>query len=104
MGGRLRGVRRFEVEIRQAGEALVIDAPVDVFEAFGTRARVPIAGRLDDCPFDGALVPAGGGHVLFIDRELATRAKLSAGSTAQLWMWRIREPAMTRRSGKGTLK
>lgn len=98
MGGKLRGVRRFEVEVRQAGEALFVESPVDVAAAFDTRARVAIAGRIDDCPFEGALVPAGGRHVLFIDRELAARAQLEPGATAELWMWRIREPALRRSS------
>lgn len=98
MGGKLRGVRRFEVAIRQAGESLFVESPVDVTAAFDTRARVPIAGRIDDCPFEGALVPAGGRHVLFLDRELAARARLEAGATAELWMWRVREPARRRRS------
>ena len=98
MGGKLRGVRRFEVPVRQAGETLFIESPVDVEDAFSTRARVAIAGRIDDCPFEGALVPAGGRHVLFINRDLAVRAKLEAGATAELWIWRVREPALRRRS------
>jgi len=94
MGGRLRGVRRFEVRVKQAGETLFVESPIDPEAALGTRARVAIAGRLNDFAFEGALVPAGGRHVLFIDRELALGSAVVAGSRAELWMWRIAEPAL----------
>jgi hypothetical protein len=98
MGGKLRGVRRFEVEVRQAGEGLVIDSPID---DLGTAARVAVAGRLNDFPFESALVPAGGGHVLFVHRALREGAAIEAGDRAVLWLWRIPEPATDRprRSG-----
>ena len=97
MGGRLRGVRRFEVDVHQAGDALFVESPIDPATALGTRARVAIAGRLNDVPFEGALVPAGGRHVLFINRELARGAGLEPGARAELWMWRVADPALRAR-------
>lgn len=94
MGGKLRGVRRFDVEISSAGESLFIESPVDVAAELGTEARVAVAGRLNDCPFESALVPAGGRHVLFIQRALSERARVAAGDRAELWLWRIPEPAL----------
>jgi hypothetical protein len=97
VGGKLRGVRRFDVAIERAGEALFVESPIDPETALGTRARVAIAGRLNDVAFEGALVPAGGRHVLFINRELATGARVKAGSRAVLWMWRVADPALRAR-------
>lgn len=95
MGGKLRGVRRFEVEVKSAGGGLFIESPVGASE-LGTEARVAVAGRLNDCPFQSALVPAGGRHVLFIGRALEKEARLEPGAVAELWMWRIPEPALRR--------
>jgi hypothetical protein len=97
VGGKLRGVRRFEVSIEGAGGALFVESPIDPAFALGTRARVAIAGRLNDVPFEGALVPAGGRHVLFINRELAAAADLEVGRRTVLWMWRIPDPALRAR-------
>jgi hypothetical protein len=61
--------------------------PFNVEEAFGSKARVPVAGKLNGVPFRNSLMPIGDGtHYMNIRKELMASAKTKAGELVQVTM------------------
>ena len=54
--------------------------PFDVHKAFGSKARVPVAGTINGFPFRNSLMPEGDGtHAMMVNRELQAGAGAKAG-------------------------
>ena len=83
-------MREFEAEVVAEGEGgawPVIRIPFSVEEAFGTKARVAVAGTLNGHPYRTSLFPSGGGnHVMMLNKEMRAGAKLAVGDVVKVTM------------------
>ncbi len=73
--------RRFtavlQADARTAGT--FVRVPVEIVEGFHVHGRVPVKGTLNGFPFLGTLMPADGGHVLAVNRQVRTGAAAHPG-------------------------
>ena len=61
--------------------------PFSVQEAFGSKARVPVAGTINGFPFRNSLMPEGDGtHSMTISRELMQGAEAKPGELVKVTM------------------
>jgi hypothetical protein len=61
--------------------------PFNVEKAFGSRARVSVAGTMNGFAFRNSLLPLGDGkHRMAVSRELQARAKAAAGKMVTVSM------------------
>jgi hypothetical protein len=61
--------------------------PFDVEQKFGTRARVAVAGTINNQPFRNSLMPGGDGtHSMMVSKELQAGARASAGDLVAVVM------------------
>ncbi|HYN86412.1 MAG TPA: DUF1905 domain-containing protein [Pyrinomonadaceae bacterium] len=70
-------VKRFRalLEKHARSEATGIVLPFDAAEFFGTRARVPVRGTINDFPVRGSIFPKGDGrHYMVVRREVREAA------------------------------
>lgn len=81
---------RFKGKIagREAGVVAAIIPPVNVIEWFGTRARVPIRGKINGFPFRSSLMPCGGGRMMPVNKSLCKGAGVMPGDTVDVVMER----------------
>lgn len=81
---------RFNVKIegREAGVVAAITPPLDVPEVFGTRARLPVRGRINGFPFRSSLMPMGGCHMMPVNRTLREGARVKPGDIVAVVMER----------------
>ncbi|HTC46031.1 MAG TPA: YdeI/OmpD-associated family protein [Candidatus Aquilonibacter sp.] len=79
---------RTKIQGREAGVVAAISPPVDVFEFFGTRARVPIRGTIDGFPFRSSLMPMGGCHRMPVNKALCAGAGVQSGDVVDVVMER----------------
>jgi hypothetical protein len=65
---------RFKLKLEQYEDTQVLHAylPFDVYEAFGTRTRMPVKGTINGFAFRSSIFPMGGGK--FYLREIETPA------------------------------
>jgi hypothetical protein len=57
-----------------------VRVPFDVFETFGTRGQVRVAGTINGFPFRRALMPHGDGtHAMVLNKEIREGAGCKAG-------------------------
>jgi len=77
-----------KIEGREAGVVAAISPPVDVFEFFGTRARVPIRGTINGFPFRSSLMPMGGCHRMPVNKALCAGAGVQPGDVVDVVMER----------------
>jgi hypothetical protein len=84
---------RFAVRIegKEAGVVAAITPPVDVYEVFGTRGRVPVRGTINGFPFRSSLMPMGGCHMMPVNKTLREGAGVDAGDTVEVAMERDEE-------------
>jgi len=84
---------RFRVKIagKEAGVLSAITPPIDVYEVFGTRGRVPVRGTINGFPFRSSLMPMGGCHMMPVNRTLRQGAGAKAGDTVDVVMERDEE-------------
>ena len=62
-----------------------LSLPFDVYQAFGMRARVPVAGTLNGFPFRSSLMPEGDGtHSMMVSKELQQGAHARAGDVVTI--------------------
>jgi len=66
--------------------ATFIAIPVNVFEIFGIRGRVPVAGTLNGSAFRSSIFPYGGVHYLGVNRDLRESTGLKAGDLVDVVM------------------
>ena len=61
--------------------------PFDVAQAFGSRARVAVAGTINNFPFRNSLMPEGDGtHSMVVSKALQAGARASAGDLVAVVM------------------
>jgi len=93
--GGLRMSIRFKVRLEryQDMQVLHVYLPFDVFEAFGTRARLAVKGAINGFPFRSSIFPMGGGKFyMVVNREMREGAKVKAGDTVEFVMEKDEEP------------
>ena len=61
-----------------------LNAPFDVAEVFGTRARVPVRGTINDFPFRSSLMPMGGCHGMAVNKIIRDGAGVKPGDTVSV--------------------
>jgi hypothetical protein len=81
---------KFKVKLLEAEDssATGIQAPFDVLEVFGTRARVPVRGTINGFAFRSSLMPMGGCHMMAVNRGMRDGAGVKAGDTITVVMER----------------
>ena len=81
---------RFTVELEgmPGMEVASLTPPFDVPQVFGTRARVPVRGTINDFPFRSSLMPMGGCHMMVVNREMREGAGVKGGDTVEVVMER----------------
>jgi hypothetical protein len=80
------------LEKHDTSEATVINIPFDVPATFGTRARVPVRGTINNFPYRSSIVPMGGKFILVVDKQLRAGANAEGGDTVSVTMERDKEP------------
>jgi hypothetical protein len=86
---------RFKVKLEryQDTQILHVYLPFDVFEAFGTRARMAVKGEIKGFPFRSSIFPMRGGKFyMVVNREMREGAKVKAGETVEFVMEKDDEP------------
>lgn len=81
---------RFKVKLEgQEGSSVAwMNAPFDVPETFGTKARVPVRGTINGFPFRSSLMPMGGCHGMAVNKTMREGAKAQAGDVVEVVMER----------------
>ena len=81
---------KFEVKLEgmRGSEVAALSAPFDVEEIFGAKARVPVRGTINGCPFRSSLMPMGGCHRMVVNKALRDGAGVKAGDTVLVVMER----------------
>jgi hypothetical protein len=84
---------RFKVKLEgEEGSSVAwMNAPFDVPETFGTRARVAVRGAINGFPFRSSLMPMGGCHGMAVNKSMREGAKAKAGDVVEVVMERDRE-------------
>jgi hypothetical protein len=87
-------MKRFRalLEKHETSEATLITIPFDVPATFGTRARVPVRGTINNFPYRSSIVPMGGKFILVVNKELRAGANAKAGDTVGMTLERDDEP------------
>jgi len=73
-------------------DTAALNAPFDVADVFGTRARVPVRGKINGFPFRSSLMPMDGCHRMVVNREIREGAGVKAGDTVTVEMERDDAP------------
>ena len=86
--------KRFRVplEKHETSAATIINIPFDVPATFGTRARVPVRGTINNFPYRSSIVPMGGKFILVVNKELRAGANAAGGDIVSVTMERDEEP------------
>jgi hypothetical protein len=81
---------KFKVKVLKAPDssATGIEAPFDVLEVFGTRARVPVRGTINGFAFRSSLMPMGGCHRMAVNRGMREGAGIKGGEMVEIVMER----------------
>jgi Domain of unknown function (DUF1905)/Bacteriocin-protection, YdeI or OmpD-Associated len=84
---------RFHVKLEgeKGSTATWMNAPFDVQETFGTKARVPVRGTINGFPFRSSLMPMGGCHGMAVNRAMRDGAKAQAGDVVDVVLQRDSE-------------
>lgn len=80
------------LEKHDASEATIINIPFDVPATFGTRARVPVRGTINNFPYRSSIVPMGGKFILVVNKQLRAGANAAGGDTVSVTLERDDEP------------
>ena len=85
---------KFTVKLQGEARSSVawLDAPFDVQETFGTKARVPVRGTINGFPFRTSLMPMGGCHGMAVNKTMREGGKCKAGDTVKVQMQLDTEP------------
>jgi hypothetical protein len=91
MAGKQRFHAVVESEQASGGGGHWIVVPFDVEQVYGTRARVPVRVTINGFTFRGSIAPMGGCHLLGLNKEVRTAAKVEAGDKIEVVMERDTE-------------
>jgi hypothetical protein len=100
---------KFTVKLQsEAGSSAAwLDAPFDVQETFGTKARVPVRGTINGFPFRSSLMPMGGCHGMAVNKTMREGGNCKAGDKVKVQMQRDTEervvetpPGLTKELGR----
>jgi len=72
---------KVKLEGKEGNSVAWLNAPFDVVQVFGTRARVPVQGTINGFPFRSSLMPMGGCHGMAVNRTMREGAGVQAGDT-----------------------
>ena len=72
---------KVKLEGKENSSVAWLNAPFDVVQVFGTRARVPVRGTINGFPFRSSLMPMGGCHGMAVNKTMRDGAKVQAGDT-----------------------
>jgi hypothetical protein len=75
---------KVKLEGEQRSSAAWLNAPFDVEEVFGTRARVAVRGTINGFAFRSSLMPMGGCHRMAVNRSMRDGAVCKAGDTVSV--------------------
>jgi uncharacterized protein DUF1905/bacteriocin resistance YdeI/OmpD-like protein len=85
-------MKKLEFSVKLEGKAgssvAWMNAPFDVPQLFGTRARVPVRGTINGFPFRSSLMPMGGCHGMAVNKAMRYGAGIKAGDTVRVVMER----------------
>jgi Domain of unknown function (DUF1905)/Bacteriocin-protection, YdeI or OmpD-Associated len=81
---------KFKIKLdgMEGSEVAALSAPFDVEKTFGTKARVPVRGRINGFPFRSSLMPMGGCHRMVVNKTIRDGAGVKAGDTVSVVMER----------------
>lgn len=88
-------IKEFEavLENHEASEATSIGIPFDVFEVWGSRARVPVTGTINGFSFRSSVIPRGNGkHYMVVNKQVREGARAKAGDTVNVVLQPDLEP------------
>jgi hypothetical protein len=89
-------MKKLKFKVRLEGipgmDTAALSAPFDVAEVFGTRARVPVRGKIKGFPYRSSLMPMDGCHRMVVNREIREGAGVKAGDTVTVEMERDDAP------------
>jgi len=96
---------RFKVKLegKEGSSVAWMNAPFDVPETFGTKARVPVRGTINGFPFRSSLMPMGGCHGMAVNKTMRDGAKAKAANVVDIVLERdldertVEPPAELRR-------
>lgn len=84
------GRKEFKARLEGMGPGgawAILTVPFDVEEVWGTRASVPVKGKLNGCPFRGSVIPMGyGRHSMMVDKALQEAAGVGPGDSVKVVM------------------
>lgn len=89
--------KRFRVllEKYETSQATGIKIPFDVHKVFGTRARVPVRGKINGFAFRSSIFPVGDGHhFMVVNKVTREGARAAGGEMISVLMERDDEPRM----------
>lgn len=85
-------MKKLEFSVKLEGKAgssvAWMNAPFDVPQLFGTRARVPVRGTINGFSFRSSLMPMGGCHGMAVNKAMRDGAGIKAGDTVRVVMER----------------
>src|SRR6266446_3522414 len=82
---------RVKLEADDKSEAAAVRPPFDVPTIFGTKARVPVRGTINDFPFRTSLCNMGNGHFFVVNKEMRVGANCKAGDVVDVVLERDKE-------------
>ena len=85
-------MRRFKAPLEAGGEMdawVVLAIPFDAAEAFGSRGRISVAGKMNGAPFRTSIFPSGTGrHHMMVNKALQAAAGAGPGDEVAVEMAR----------------
>lgn len=75
---------RVKLEGKDGSSVAWLNAPFDVAQVFGTRARVPVRGTINGFPFRSSLMPMGGCHGMAVNKTMRKGAGVEAGDVVSV--------------------
>ena len=83
-------MKQFKARLASRGPGAAwtfLEIPFNVEKAFGSKARVPVAGTMNGFAFRNSLLPQGDGtHAMAVSKALQTGAKARAGDLVSVSM------------------
>src|ERR1700761_2245072 len=89
-GGKPAAAKTFKVKLTPRGPGgawTFMILPFNCAAAFGSRARIPVAGTINGFPFRNSLMPEGDGtHAMMVGKDMQKGANAAPGDTVSVVM------------------